>query len=232
MQEWINHAIERPEVGITLLAALLLLGILSAAASSCCSLPVVGALAGYIGSGETNKKRDVTVAALSFVAGSVLVLALIGAAMGWAGKLVDASFDHYSKIIVGLLLVVLGLASLGLFPFKLPSLRFAGRTNTRGVVGALLLGSALGSSTAACAVSCSSPALLGILGVVALRGQAAKGAMLMAVFGLGYSIPLVAVILGAGLGKWALRASRLMPVVKIVAGVLLVGVGFYFLATA
>ena len=231
VQEWINQALETPGVGISLLAALLLLGLLSAAASSCCSLPVVGAIAGYVGASEGNRKRDIRVAALSFAAGSVLALAVIGAAMGLVGHLIGESFGRYSKLVVGLVLVLFGLMSLGLFPFRLPSFRFSGRTNAGGALGAVILGSALGGSTATCAVSCCSPALLGILGVVALRGQAAKGALLMAVFGVGFSIPMVAVLLGAGLGKWVLKATRIMPIVKVVGGLVMLGVGFYFLVT-
>jgi cytochrome c-type biogenesis protein len=231
MQEWINQALEAPGISVTVVAALLLLGVISAVASSCCSLPMIGAIAGYVGGSEGSRRRDITVAAVSFAVGSIVALAVIGALMGYAGQLVGESFGRYSRLVLGLVLVLFGLASLGVLPFGLPAIRPSSTTNTRGVLGALVLGSVLGSSSATCAVSCGSPALLAILGVAALQGQVAKGALLMAVFGLGFSIPLVAVLLGAGLGKWTLRATKIMPVVKIVAGILMVGVGFYFLAT-
>jgi cytochrome c biogenesis protein CcdA len=213
------------------LAALLLLGALSAAASSCCSLPVVGAITGYVGAGESTRRRDITIAALSFAAGSIIALAAIGAAMGYAGQLVGDSFNRYGKLAGGFVLIFFGLSTLGFLPFRFPGLRSPARSGmpAGGVVGAVLLGSVLGGSSATCAVSCCSPALLAILGVVALQGQAAKGALVMAVFGLGYSLPLVALFLGASLGRWTLRASRVMPAVKIVAGLLMLGVGFYFL---
>ena len=225
-------------MGITVVAALVLLGMLSAVASSCCSLPVVGAITGYIGTGETTRRRDITIAALSFSVGSILALATIGAAMGYAGQLVGETFNRYSRLVLGFVLILFGLMSLGLSPFKLPALqpsgkaRLAGTNGARGVLGAVVLGSALGGSSATCAVSCCSPALLGILGVVALQGQAIKGALLMAAFGVGFSLPLVGVLLGAGLGKWALRATKVMPAVKIISGVLMLGVGFYFLVRA
>ncbi|MFH1220273.1 MAG: hypothetical protein V1694_07440 [Candidatus Eisenbacteria bacterium] len=56
MQEWINRALEAPGIGITVVAALVLLGMLSAVASTCCSLPVVGAITGYVGTGETTRR--------------------------------------------------------------------------------------------------------------------------------------------------------------------------------
>ncbi|MFH1220272.1 MAG: cytochrome c biogenesis protein CcdA [Candidatus Eisenbacteria bacterium] len=155
--------------------------------------------------------------------------------MGYAGQLVGETFNRYSRLVLGFVLILFGLMSLGLSPFRLPAFRplgKAGTTGARGVLGALVLGSALGGSSATCAVSCCSPALLGILGVVALQGQAIKGALLMAAFGVGFSLPLVGVLLGVGLGKWALRATKVMPALKIISGVLMLGVGFYFLVRA
>ena len=231
MQEWISRTLETPGTGIPVLAALVALGALSAAASSCCSLPVVGAITGYVGAGDGNRRRDITTAALSFAAGSIIALAAIGAAMGYAGQLVGDTFNRYGRLAVGFLLILFGLASLGLSPLRLPALRSPTRRTPgpRGMLGAILLGSLLGGSSATCAVSCCSPALLGILGVVAIQGQAAKGALVMAAFGVGYSLPLVALFLGASLGRWTLRANRAMPVVKVLAGLLMLGVGFYFL---
>jgi cytochrome c-type biogenesis protein len=229
MQAWISRALESPALGIPGLAALLVLGVVSAAASTCCSLPVIGAITGYVGAGESTRRRDIAIAALSFCIGSTLALAVIGAAMGYAGQLVGAGFARYSRLVVGFLLIGFGLLSLGLLPVRMPSLRLPGKTNARGVVGAIVLGSALGGSSATCAVSCCSPALLAIMGVAAIQGHVAKGALLMAVFGIGFSLPLVAVLLGASLGRWALRATRIMPTVKTVAGGLMLAVGFYFL---
>lgn len=237
MQAWIDRVLAAPHLGVTALAALLVLGAFSAVASTCCSLPVIGAITGYVGASEANRRRDITIAALSFLVGATLTLAVLGAAMGYAGHLVGAGFSRYSKLAVGFVLVFLGLLSLGLFPFRLPALRAPSKTTVPGALGmpgalgAMALGSVLGGSSATCAVSCCSPALLAILGVVALRGEMAKGALLMGVFGLGFSIPLVAVLLGISLGKWTLRATRAMPVVKIVAGALMLGLGFYFLAS-
>lgn len=231
MQEWINQALESPSVSLTMLVALFLLGVISAAAAGACCLPVVGAITAYVGSSGHTKRRDIIIATLSFVLGSILILAAIGAAIGLLGQLLGASFGRYSKLATGLVLVVFGLVSLGLFPVRLPSLERRTTINIRGVLGPVILGSTLGASAAACTITCCSPALLLILGMVGLNGEAAKGAGLMAVFGLGYSIPMAALLLGASLGSWALRASRAMPVIRVVAGVAMLGVGFYFLAT-
>ena len=231
MHEWINQALENPSIGLTMLVALFLLGVVSAAAASCCSLPVVGAITAYVGSSGSNKRRDIFTETLSFVLGSILILAVIGAATGLLGQFLGASFGRYSKLVTGLVLVLFGLISLGLFPVKLPSLDRRTNVNVRGILGPVILGSVLGASAAACTITCCSPALLLMLGMVGLNGEVAKGAGLMAVFGLGYSLPMAALMLGASLGSWTLRASRAMPVIRMVAGVAMLGVGFYFLAT-
>jgi uncharacterized membrane protein YidH (DUF202 family) len=72
------------------------------------------------------------------------------------------------------------------------------------------------------------------MGYATLRGSVAWSATVLAVFALGYSLPLAAVLVGLALGLGKLRevARKVGPVVRVVAGVLLIGVGFYMLATA
>lgn len=230
MNEWINQTLQAPGLNFPVLLALLLLGIFTAAVSAC-NIAVIGAITGYAGAGESGRRRDSVVAALGFMAGSVLAMALIGAGIGYAGKVVGESFGRYGRIVAGLMLVFLGLMSLNLLPFKLPAFkRFRGR-DVRGLPGTALFGFVLGGSSAACCLSCCTPALPLLLGMIGLQGQVLKGAVLMAIFGLGFSLPLTAILLGASLGKWALRASKAMPIVRFIAGLVLLAVGFYFLAT-
>jgi len=70
-----------------------------------------------------------------------------------------------------------------------------------------------------------------VLGVASLQGQWLKSAVLMGIYAIGYSIPLTAVLFGVNFGKWTLRASKIMPVIKVIGGLLLLTAGFYFLAT-
>ena len=67
--------------------------------------------------------------------------------------------------------------------------------------------------------------------MASLQGAATKSALLMGMFAVGYSLPLMAILLGISFGKWALRTSKAMPAIRVIAGILLLVVGFYLLAT-
>lgn len=233
MQEWINRVLEAPDLSPVLLLALLLLGILSSV-GSCCNIAVIGALTGYAGTKGNKKYGDILFVTMSFMLGTILALAAVGAVIGYAGQVAGESFGRYSKVLTGLVLVFFGLMALGLVPFnklRLPKFDQAARKYPQGMFGTIIFGFALGGASITCSISCCSPALPIVLGVASLQGQVAKSALLMGIFAVGYSIPLAAILLGASLGKWALRASKAMPVIKVIAGVLLLALGFYFLLT-
>ena len=231
MQDWINRVLETPEISAVVLLAIVLLGILSSV-TSVCNVAVMGALAGYGGTRGSGKRRDILFVAVSFMLGTVLAMAAIGAGIGYAGQVAGESFGRYSKALMGLVLVFFGLVALGLVPLnKLPRFAQKKRKYPEGVFGAIILGFALGGASISCSISCGTPALFVILGVASLQGQVAKSALLLGTYALGYSLPLAAVLLGLGFGKWALRASKALPVIKVAGGILLVGVGFYFLLT-
>ena len=56
MQEWINQTLGSPTISLVVLAASLLLGLV-AAVSSCCTLPVIGLIAGYSGTSSGQQKN-------------------------------------------------------------------------------------------------------------------------------------------------------------------------------
>lgn len=230
MQEWISRIISSPELNIMILPALFLLGVISAVGSFGCSIPMIGLIAGYAGTRENTKKRDGLLIALSFMFGTIISLTLIGYIIGVAGEVVGGVFRQYSRIIAGLMAVFFGLMTLNLVPVKLPELKYPGRKLPAGLAGAVALGFVMGGVTAACTLTCCSPVLPMLFGITGLQGNAVKSAVMMGIFSIGFSIPLTAVLLGLSFGKWSLRASRAMPVIKVIAGVLLLVVGFYFLS--
>ncbi len=231
MQEWINRVLETPEMGPIMLLAILLLGILSSVVSGC-NVAVIGALAGYGGTRGNKKYRDILVVTISFMLGTILALAAVGAVIGYAGQVAGESFGRYSRLLTGLVLVFFGLMALGLVPLnKLPKFSHAKRKYPEGMFGAIILGFTLGGASITCSISCYSPALAVVLGVASLQGQVAKSTLLVGTYAAGYSMPLAAILLGVSFGKWTLRASKAMPVIKVTAGILLLLAGFYFLIT-
>ena len=84
--------------------------------------------------------------------------------------------------------------------------------------------------------------LLGLLCLLAGSGEPVSAAApppatppelrsVMAAFGVGFSLPLGAILLGVSLGKAAIKLQKAEAAIRVVAGVLLVCAGFYLLAT-
>ena len=75
-----------------------LLGAVSAVASTCCTLPALGLVAGYSGtkveSSKETTRRDLVKSTLFFMLGTVISLMIIGAVSG----LVDISIDYYKRL--------------------------------------------------------------------------------------------------------------------------------------
>ena len=233
MQEWISSVLASPDLSLVMLLAILLLGVLSSVAS--CNIVLIGALSGYAGTKGNKGYRDILFITLSFMLGTILALVVIGAVIGYAGQVAGESLGHYGKVLTGLVSVFFGLMALNLIPLdklKLPTFNRITRKYPQGILGTIIFGFALGGASISCGVSCCAPAFVIVLGVASLQGEWAKSALLMGIYAVGYSIPLAAVLLGVGFGKWALRASKAMPAVRGIAGALLLIVGFYFLTTA
>jgi cytochrome c biogenesis protein CcdA len=54
---------------------------------------------------------------------------------------------------------------------------------------------------------------------------------IMAAYAVGFSLPLAVIMLGVSFGKSVIKAKRTETAIRVVGGVLLIGAGFYFLAT-
>jgi cytochrome c biogenesis protein CcdA len=232
MQEWITQTLQSPTLGPTVLAAALLLGLIGAV-TSCCNWAVIAAVAGYSGmESEKRNRRDILIGGLFFMLGAFVSLAILGALTGLISQTVGAVLGVYWKLFAGLLMIFFGLASLQLLPFRLPRLGSARGTMPRGTIKAMVFGFVVGGGITACSVACN-PVLFVALGMATLKGQTAWGAAVMAAFAVGYSLPLGAAVvgLGFGLGKLASLTNKFASAVKLVAGILLIGVGFYLLIT-
>jgi cytochrome c biogenesis protein CcdA len=232
VHEWIRQTLSVPHLGMAAVPAVFVLGLL-ASTTSCCSLPVLGAVAGYAGTLDTGTgRRKLFVVGVFFMLGTVLSLAALGALGGFLGHIAGSTPGRYGKLAAGLLLVLFGLAGLGLAPLRMPKVAAREGTPRHGTIGAAVYGMAVGVLGTGCSTGCN-PVLAMVLAATAVKGATLLGAGVFAVFALGYSLPLAAGLVGIGLGLDRLRttAQRLLPAVHAVAGVLLVGTGFYLLAT-
>jgi len=233
MEEWIRQTLSAQQVGLAVRPAAFLFGAL-AAVSSCCTLPVLGAVAGYASSLDARSaRRERLYVALSFMVGTVLSLAALGTVTGFVGDLAGASLGRYWRFAAGMVAVAFGLVSLNLLRIKTPKLDFTARSAKRSMAGALVYGLALGGGTTACAFGCN-PLIPVAMGAAVLQGKTLLGAAMLGVFALGYSLPLAAGVIGIGFGVGSLGrvAQRVMPVARVVGGLMLITVGFYLLKGA
>ncbi len=230
--KWVTDTLQAASLGPAALPLAFLLGVVSALASACCTVPAMGMLVAYSGTQQNVNRRSSLISAAWFLVGTALALVILGLVAGLAGQAAQAFLGRYWKLFAGAVAVVLGLASLNLLPFRLP-----GRTPAGGVRpasgdkrGAAWGGLFLGGGVAACSLPCN-PGIFIILGASVMMGRLWWGMALMAAFAVGFSLPLSAVFFGVSSGTAALSAQKAAGVIRVVAGGLLVIAGFYLLGT-
>jgi cytochrome c biogenesis protein CcdA len=232
MMQWVTETLQSASMGPAALPLALLLGLVSALASACCTLPAMGMLVAYSGTREDANRKTAFASAISFMIGTTLALIVLGFVAGFVGQAAQALLGRYWKLFAGVIAVVLGLAALKMLPLKLPAL--VRKTETRsagqGILGTVIVGLLMGGGVAAASLPCN-PGIFIVIGASILMGHILWGMVLMASFGVGFSLPLGAILFGVAFGKASIKAQKAEAAIRVVAGVLLVCAGFYLLAT-
>ncbi len=190
-----------------------------------CVLPLVPGYLSAISAVEVDRLgqrgvgRRIVVASLPFILGFTVIFVLLGAGAAAVGSTVD---KQTQLKIAGFVLVVLGLAFLGLLPwpertFAPGLLRHARRRGSNAL---------LGGAFAVCAAPCIGTVLASILVLASGSGTIARGIVLLTAYSLGLGAAFVV----AGLAfAHAMRAFRWVrdhyAVVQRVSGATLVGLG-------
>lgn len=208
----------------------LLLGTVSAATSACCTLPAMGILVGYSGAREDKNRHAAVSSVIFFTVGTVISLMIIGGIAGFVGQTAQTSLGSYWKIFAGIVAILFGLATLKLLPFKLPASSSKQSTNRFGKLGPVAVGLLMGGGVAASSLPCN-PGIFIVLGAAVLQGQMVWATLLLAMFAVGFSLPLGAVLLGLSLGKTALLSKNADTAIRWVSGCILLVAGFYLLLT-
>ncbi|HEX7569655.1 MAG TPA: cytochrome c biogenesis protein CcdA [Verrucomicrobiae bacterium] len=232
MMQWVTTTLQSASLGPMALPLALLLGLVSALASACCTLPTMGMLVAYSGTREDANRKNAVVSAISFMIGTTLALIVLGLVAGLVGQAAQALLGKYWKLFAGFMAVVLGLVALKLLPLKLPQLRrkTEARSAGPGMLGTVLVGLLMGGGVAAASLPCN-PGIFVVIGASIVMGHTLWGMVLMAAFGVGFSLPLGAILFGVAFGKASLKAQKAEAIIRVVAGALLVVAGFYLLAT-
>ena len=230
LMAWAKTVLEQTGYGPAALPLAFVLGLVSAIASACCTLPLIGAIAGYSGTREDKDRRTKLLAALSFMLGTTLALMILGSVAGMVGQVAQDLMGKYWKVFAGLIAILVGLAALKLLPFKLPTKTVTEKSRPQGLLGAAVFGLIMGGGVCVASLACN-PGIFIILGVAVLQGHTLWGMLIMGAYAVGFSLPLTAIVLGVSFGKTAIKAKKTETAIRTVGGALLLAAGFYFLAT-
>jgi cytochrome c-type biogenesis protein len=232
METWIHDVLNSGQAGISVLAALFLLGMIGVVTCGC-NYAIFAVVAGYSGAQSSGSKaKTLIISGASFLLGAVIAMAAIGALFGYAGDLISNSFGNYWKVAAGLLCIFFGLYSMDLLPFDLPAFKFNRVTRKPGVLPAILFGLIVGGLATAFNTCCN-PLFPIILAASFVKGSTLWGLLMLTSFALGYAFPLALGLVGIrlGVGKLSAAVSAAGNVIKYAGGILLVLMGFYFLLT-
>lgn len=157
---------------------------------------------------------------LLFIAGFTVVFVSVAMLGGTLGRFFIEYADLITRVL-GVVIIAMGLVFIGVFGLAQRIARPQVRGNL-GLIGAPLLGIALGIGWA----PCIGPTLAVILTMAFDSGSAARAAALGVAYSLGLGIPFVLLTLGFG---WATRSvafvRRHIRVVNLIGGLLLIAVG-------
>ncbi len=179
-----NDALPLAHLGLSLAAG-------SLTTLSPCVFPLLPLVLG--GAMQTNRFAPMAmgVGMAGSFAGIGLVLGALGPALGIDGDSVRifGAWMLVALAVVMLLPVLNARFSRLMTPIASSAQSASGRLDSSSLAGALLLGGLLGLVWS----PCSGPLLASALTLVAAEGGAARGALVLGVFGVGAAIPLVAV---------------------------------------
>jgi len=230
MLEYVTNTLQQVASEPLGLVFALILGVVSAATSACCTLPALGVLVGYSGAQANDNRKAAVKTAMLFTLGTIVSLMIIGGIAGFVGQVAQNTLGRYWKGFAGVVAIIFGLAALKLLPFKLSFGNYGKAIHNSGKIGTVLAGLVMGGIVAACSCPCN-PGIFIVLGAAILQGRVIWATLLLAMFAIGFSIPLGAVLLGVSLGKTTLVAKNADITIRWVSGAILLVAGFYFLIT-
>ncbi|HKI90818.1 MAG TPA: cytochrome c biogenesis protein CcdA [Gaiellaceae bacterium] len=190
-----------------------------------CVLPLVPGYLSALSSveagrlGERGATRRVVVSSIPFILGFTVIFVILGAGAAAIGGVLSASAQ---TDVAGFVLVVLGLAFVGLLPVPerllAPGLIGGARRRGSGVL--------LGGAFAVCAAPCIGTVLAAVLVLASDTGTVLKGAVLLAAYalGLGVAFILAGIAFARAMGAFRWLRDRYV-VIQVASGVTLVALG-------
>jgi len=192
-----------------------------------CNVAMIPLVVGYVGGATDLSRRRSFVLSLTFAVGLAITFMMLGVMATLVGGLIGGASRIWYYVVAGVCLLI-GLSMLGALtlPQVSGAARLRERVSLKGIPGAL----ALGLVSGLVASQCATPVLAAILTYVMARQEAlVYGAALLFLYALGRGVPVVlagtftgAVVRLRSVGRWS-------PIIEKASGVIVLGVGLYFL---
>jgi cytochrome c-type biogenesis protein len=192
-----------------------------ASIASPCVLPVVPII--VTGTNEDHRHRP-----LLIVLGLSLSFIAMGVFTSVFGGVVSGIMPVVEKL-AGMIVIAFGLLMLlGINLFKNITFFYRFQGQSKGRWSGLILGLTLGLIW----IPCVGPMLSGVLALVATQGKLSSGLILLALYSLGFSIPMLIAGYASQSFRQKIRAINNHPmVVRVASGLLLIGFGVYILTS-
>lgn len=194
-----------------------------------CILPVLPGYLAFVTGGSAAGRSVHLARTLAFVFGFAVSFTVLGALVGALGTAPDfQSAESVIRRIGGALIIVFGLHMTGLLrlSFLERDVRFHANTASGWKIPRVVTAAVLGSAFAVGWSPCVGPILASILVLAGVQGGFAGGAVLLAVYSAGLSVPFLILGLSAERGAAFLaRFRRTTRGVELIGGILLIGLG-------
>ena len=192
-----------------------------------CNVAMIPLIVGYVG-GSANLSRARSFAlSLAFAVGLAITFMLLGVAATLVGGLIGGTSRVWYYGVAGVCFVI-GLQMFGVLSLPMPQWfgRLRERIGLKGLPGAL----ALGLVSGLVASQCATPVLAAILTyVMAQQAALVYGAALLFVYALGRGVPIVLAGTFTGVLKHLRSLGQWSSLIEKASGVIVVGVGLYFI---
>lgn len=224
---WISNAITNTNSLSLRLLLVFLLGLLMSLTP--CIYPMIPITAGIL---QTQSSKSVFVSfllALSYTIGIATTYAVLGLFAAFAGQAIGSFMNHPAFIIpLVALLIYLALSMIGLYDMYIPRFLQPGEQKVHG--GSFISAFMFGAISGIVASPCLSPGLVCLLCLVTTLNSVLLGFILLFMFGIGLSVPLL--IIGTFSSSLSLlpRAGMWMVEIKKIFGYLMLGMCLYFLS--
>jgi thioredoxin:protein disulfide reductase len=196
-----------------------------------CVYPMLTVTVSVFGAQTDKNTLRVFFKALVYVLGIATMYSVLGVIAALSGGLFGAVLQSSWVLVgIGVLFFLLSLSLFGLYEIQIPYwlTRRIGGQQAAGILGIYISGLVVGIFAA----PCIGPPIIALLALVGQRGDVLFGFLAFFILSLGLGLPYLILGTFSGLLSKLPKSGAWMDWVKKVLGVILIGVGFFYIALA